>query len=161
MLDARTGASLHTTTLPEGTGGGGDVAVAAGTGRVFVATGNGLLLLDATNGAPVPLPADVADRLGGDERGPFAVDERRRRVVQAFVGDTSVHGDPLGQGTAEVLDAASGMPLAERLVDVAPVAVAEDTQSGLIYVLNQHDICPVGREPGYTGSVSVFASDIH
>jgi len=158
VLDARTRATLRTTTLPDAdrAGGDGDVAVAEGTGRVFVGTSGGLVLLDAASGGVVALSGDLAYRLGGDERGPLIVDERRRRVVLVLPAPT-VHGALPEQGTADVLDATSAAPLTERLVDVAPVAVTEDERSGLVYVLNQYDMCPAGREPSSNGSVSVFA----
>ncbi len=132
---------------------GPEVVAVAGTGRVFLGTGEGPVMLDAVDGARLPLPDPTIVDLAAAR--PVAVDTRQERVVLVY-GNLSVHGGSLGVGTAFVLDARTGAPLAARPLAYGPGAAAIDPGTGRVFIVNAFASCPFEQYGPLNGGVSVF-----
>ena len=127
VLDARTGRVLSNT--PVGSDPG-PIAVSATTGRVFVVNNNGVSVLDASSGRL--LHTVTVGRFPQA----VAIDATTRRIFVANVGAYNYSSTPVGHGTVSMLDARSGVVLHTATVGTDPGAIAIDTATGRVFVVN-------------------------
>jgi len=159
ILDAVQGTVVLTVGVPQA---GPEVVAVAGTGRVFLGTAEGLIILDAVDGARLPLPDPTIDPLPSPtfdtlaDSAPVAVDARQERVVLVAAGNSTPHGSILGVGTAFVLDARTGAPLAARPLAYGPGAAAIDPGTGRVFIVNTFVSGPVDQYGPLNGGVSSF-----
>jgi YVTN family beta-propeller protein len=141
VLDARTGQELRSVNV-----GVSPVAVAVDerTGRVFIANyGQGTVsVLEAGSGRllrSVPV---------GKHPRALAVDAQSRRVFVASLGPTDQYGMGTGDGRVTMLDARSGQVVRFVRVDKNPRALAADTHTGRVFVV---DVGPTDQSSNTVG----------
>lgn len=140
MFNTRTGALLHTATLPSAPEA---VAVDGRTGHVFVAMSGAaslsvplsidpgqVAMLDARTGAVIH-----TSRVGVAPAA-LAVDARYHHVLVANVGVVDPRGIAQGPGTVSVLDTRSGAVVRTVTVGIAPNDIALDERDSRAVVLN-------------------------
>jgi DNA-binding beta-propeller fold protein YncE len=136
VLDARTGALLHTVTVGVSPRA---LVVARTTGRVFVPNldSRSMSILDARTGTllrTVPLGLMPCDSGADLPCTAAAVDEKTRRVFVA--GDTGTNSFT---GLVRVLDARSGAILRSMTIKGRPYAAAVDERTGHAFITNLGD----------------------
>lgn len=115
------------------------VAVDERRGRATAANATGAHLFDVRDGAMIRSYAGMD--------GVAAIDERTGRVVVTAIGPRYPQGmgNPMGDGTASILDDESGAILRTVAVGLRPGLVAVDGRTGRAFVVNVG--CPAPRLP--------------
>lgn len=126
LLDARSGTILHAT---DGLGGG--LVVDARGGRAFTSSKTGIAVLDAHTGVQLHRVS-----LGRYYATPAAVDEQTGQVIVLTGGPADQNGIALGDGTATIVDGATGAIVHTASVGRSPTVAAIDGRTRHAFVVN-------------------------
>jgi DNA-binding beta-propeller fold protein YncE len=127
LLDARSGAAVHTTTMADAYA----VILDRRWGRVIVGAASGVSAFDVRTGATLWTYSGAIQALGD-----FAVDEQTGRVFVVDRGATSDSGAHLEAGAVVVLDGRSGARRSTVPVGVYPGSLVIDASTGHAVVVD-------------------------
>ena len=133
LLDARSGAAVHTATVA----GAYPMALDLRWGRVIVGAASGVSAFDVRTGATLWTYSGRIQTLGD-----IAVDEHTGRVFVVDRGAMSPSGAHLGAGSVVVLDGRTGARHGVMPVGVYPGALAIDEATGHAVVVNDGGMVP-------------------